>query len=157
MAIIDWDVHHGNGTQHTFESDDSVLFFSIHQFPHYPGTGASGECGLDAGRGYTINIPVSAGATDADFVRHFKESLAPALDDFRPDFILLSAGFDAHRDDPLGQLLLSEAGFAALTRFLLTQAGVHCQGRLVSLLEGGYSLTATATSVARHVEELLNA
>ena len=157
VAIIDWDVHHGNGTQHSFESDDTVLFFSIHQFPHYPGTGAKSERGFDAGQGYTINIPVSAGATDADFIRHFEESLTPALNDFRPDFILLSAGFDAHCDDPLGQLLLSEEGFGALTRFLLAQADAHCQGRLVSLLEGGYDLAATAASVERHLEELLGA
>ena len=157
VAIVDWDVHHGNGTQHTFESDDTVLFFSIHQFPHYPGTGAIGERGFNAGQGYTVNIPVPAGATDADFLRHFEESLIPALDDFCPDFILLSAGFDAHRNDPLGQLMLSEEGFAALTRLLLARAKVHCQGRLVSLLEGGYDLTATATSVGYHLEELLGA
>ena len=157
VAIVDWDVHHGNGTQHTFESDDTVLFFSIHQFPHYPGTGAIGERGIDAGQGYTVNIPVPAGATDADFLRHFEESLIPELDDFRPDFILLSAGFDAHRDDPLGQLMLSEYGFAMLTRILLAQAQVHCQGRLVSILEGGYDLIATATSVGCHLEELLGA
>ena len=157
VAIIDWDVHHGNGTQHTFESDESVLFFSIHQYPHYPGTGAAGERGFGAGQGLTLNIPVSAGSTDGDFLHHFEETLAPALANFQPEFILLSAGFDAHRSDPLGQILLSEEGYGKLSKQVLNMAANHCQGRLVSLLEGGYDLAATAASVTTHLRELLAA
>ena len=155
VAIIDWDVHHGNGTQHSFESDPSVFFFSIHQFPHYPGTGSQSERGLGSGQGKTFNIPISAGSSDADFIHHFERDLIPAIDEFQPEFILISAGFDAHRDDPLGQTLVSEEGYSALTTILRQLATRHCGGRLVSLLEGGYDLEATANSVQAHLEGLL--
>ena len=157
VAIIDWDVHHGNGTQHIFEADNSVFFCSIHQSPLYPGTGAADECGLGAGRGQTLNIPVPAGSTDADYLGHFADAIIPALDQFQPDFILLSAGFDAHRSDPLGQILLSAEGYGQLTELVLQLATRHCEGRLVSLLEGGYDLEATAASVAAHLSALLAA
>ena len=157
VAIIDWDVHHGNGTQHIFEADGSVFFCSIHQSPLYPGTGAADERGLGAGRGQTLNIPVPAGSTDADYLRHFADTIIPAIDQFQPDFILLSAGFDAHRSDPLGQILLSAEGYGKLTELVLQLATRHCEGRLVSLLEGGYDLEATAASVAAHLSALLAA
>lgn len=155
VAIIDWDVHHGNGTQHIFEADGSVFFCSIHQAPLYPGTGAADERGLGAGRGQTLNIPVPAGSTDAEYLGHFTDAIIPALDQFQPDFILLSAGFDAHRRDPLGQVLLSAEGYGELTELVLQLATRHCEGRLVSLLEGGYDLEATAVSVAAHLSALL--
>lgn len=157
VAIIDWDVHHGNGTQHIFEADSSVFFCSIHQYPLYPGTGAAHERGLGAGRGQTLNIPVPAGSTDANYLHHFAATIAPAIDQFQPDFILLSAGFDAHRSDPLGQVLLSAEGYGKLTEQVLQLAARHCEGRLVSLLEGGYDLEATAASVAAHLSALLAA
>ena len=157
VAIIDWDVHHGNGTQHIFEADGSVFFCSIHQSPLYPGTGAADERGLGAGRGQTLNIPVPAGSTDADYLRHFADTIIPAIDQFQPDFILLSAGFDAHRSDPLGQVLLSAEGYGELTKLVLQLAIRHCEGRLVSLLEGGYDLEATAASAAAHLRALLSA
>ena len=157
VAIIDWDIHHGNGTQHIFEADGSVFFCSIHQSPLYPGTGAADERGLGAGRGQTLNIPVPAGSTDADYIRHFTDTIIPAIDQFQPDFILLSAGFDAHRSDPLGQILLSAEGYGQLTELVLQLATRHCEGRLVSLLEGGYDLEATAASAATHLSTLLSA
>ena len=157
VAIIDWDVHHGNGTQHLFEADGSVFFCSIHQSPLYPGTGAADERGQGAGRGHTLNIPVPAGSSDADYIRHFTDTIIPALDQFQPDFILLSAGFDAHRRDPLGQILLSAEGYGELTKLVLQLATRHCEGRLVSLLEGGYDLEATAASAAAHLSALLSA
>ena len=157
VAIIDWDVHHGNGTQHIFEADGSVFFCSIHQAPLYPGTGAANERGIGAGRGQTLNIPVPAGSTDADYLGHFADTIIPAIDQFQPDFILLSAGFDAHYSDPLGQVLLSAEGYGQLTELVLQLATRHCEGRLVSLLEGGYDLEATAASVAAHLKVLLAA
>ena len=157
VAIIDWDVHHGNGTQHIFEADGSVFFCSIHQAPLYPGTGVADERGQGAGRGQTLNIPVPAGSTDAEYLGHFTDTIIPALDRFQPDFILLSAGFDAHRRDPLGQVLLSAEGYGELTELVLQLATRHCEGRLVSLLEGGYDLEATAASVAAHLSTLLAA
>ena len=155
IVTIDWDVHHGNGTQHSFESDNSVFFFSIHQYPHYPGTGTASERGLGPGQGQTMNIPVHAGSTDTDYLVHFEQDLIPAIDQFKPEFILISAGFDAHRSDPLGQIRLSEEGYRALTLHIRQLANRHCKGRLVSLLEGGYHLTSTALSIEAHLQALL--
>ena len=157
VAIIDWDVHHGNGTQHSFEEDPSVFFFSIHQFgPYfYPGTGAAHEQGRGPGLGYTLNAPMPPGARDADYLRVFRQVLRPAMDRFRPEFILISAGFDAHQADPLGEIELSIEGFAALTAQVRSMAEDHCQGRLVSILEGGYDLEATAASVEAHLQVLM--
>ena len=157
VAILDWDVHHGNGTQHSFEEDARVFFFSVHQSPHYPGTGAAHERGRGPGLGTTLNAPVPAGADDGDYSRIFSQLLSPALDQFKPELILLSAGFDAHRADPLGGVDLSEAGFAGLTRQVVAMAHRHCQGRLVSLLEGGYDWAATGRAAATHIEGLLEA
>jgi acetoin utilization deacetylase AcuC-like enzyme len=155
VAIIDWDVHHGNGTQHSFEDDPSVFFFSIHQFPHYPGTGTRQEQGRGPGKGFTLNAPVPAGFGDFEYIEIFRQELRPALDAFQPDFILLSAGFDAHRDDPLGNIQLTEDGFATLTREVMQSARDHCRGRLVSVLEGGYAFEATAASVEAHLQVLM--
>ena len=154
MAVIDWDVHHGNGTQHSFESDPDILFFSIHQHPHYPGTGAAEERGIGPGVGATLNVPVPAGTGDAKYVEIFTEVLRPAIDAFEPKFLLLSAGFDAHRADPLGGVELTETGFVKLTETVTDMARDHCGGRLVSLLEGGYDLEATAVSVDLHLQTL---
>lgn len=154
VAIIDWDVHHGNGTQHAFYDDPSVFFFSIHQFPLYPGTGARDERGAGRGVGSTLNSPVSAGVGDEEYTRIFRDELRPALEAFQPELILVSAGFDAHRDDPLGGVNLSEEGYGSLTSAVMTLASDHCRGRLVSVLEGGYDLEATAACVQCHVEVL---
>jgi acetoin utilization deacetylase AcuC-like enzyme len=155
VLIIDWDVHHGNGTQDLFYDDPSVFFFSIHQYPFYPGTGASSETGCGAGIGHTLNAPMPAGRTDDDYVRVFEEKLAPAVERFRPELILVSAGFDAHRADPLGGMNLTENGYARLTDLTRSWAAQHCGGRIVSTLEGGYDLDALARSVASHVGRLM--
>ena len=154
VAIVDWDVHHGNGTQHAFESDPSVFFASLHQSPLYPGTGAASERGIGAGEGTTLNCPLPAGAGDAEFLGALEGSVLPALESFDPQFVLISAGFDAHRDDPLSGTLVSTEGFGRMTRLLVDFARARCGGKLVSLLEGGYDLTALAASVEAHVAEL---
>lgn len=157
IAIIDWDVHHGNGTQHSFADDPSVFFASIHQYPHYPGTGSARENGRGAGEGFTLNIPVPAGSGDADYIDHFRQTIIPRIREFNPEFVLLSAGFDAHRKDPLGQVNLSTEGFAALSDLVLELAATCCAGRLVSVLEGGYDLDALAQSTIAHLQRLLRA
>ena len=154
VAIIDWDVHHGNGTQDTFYDDPSVLFFSIHQFPLYPGTGARDERGEGRGIGATLNAPVAAGVGDAEYLQIFRDELAPAIAMFQPELILLSAGFDAHRRDPLGSVELSEEGYGNLTAAVMEMASDCCSGHLISLLEGGYDLQGTALSVQCHLEAL---
>ncbi|MCY3003595.1 MAG: histone deacetylase [Planctomycetota bacterium] len=156
VAIVDWDVHHGNGTQHTFESDRSVFYASLHQFPHYPGTGHSSERGLGDGVGTTLNLPQRAGSGDREWLSDFERQLLPALDAFRPEIVLVSAGFDAHRDDPLSQTELSTDAYARFTRLLLDLARRHSQGRLVSVLEGGYDLRSLAASAETHVATLLH-
>jgi acetoin utilization deacetylase AcuC-like enzyme len=157
MLIVDWDVHHGNGTQHSFEDDPSILFFSTHQYPHYPGTGRATERGKGAGEGFTINIPMEAGEGDDAYHAIFLKALVPAADDFKPDFVLISAGFDAHKDDPLASMGLTEAGYADLTDIVAGIAKHHAQGRMLSSLEGGYNLTALAASVDSHIKALLSA
>ena len=147
VLIVDWDVHHGNGTQHTFDDDPSVLFFSTHQYPHYPGTGGSIERGKGKGEGLTINVPMSTGQGDEDYREVFEQLLVPAADSFKPDFVLISAGFDAHRDDPLASMGLTEEGYAALTGIVAGIARRHSKGRILSCLEGGYNLNALAASV----------
>ncbi len=154
IAIVDWDVHHGNGTQHAFEDDPSVFYFSIHQVPLYPGSGLANETGIGAGTGFTMNVPVGVGATDNDYRREFMESLKPALAKFKPEFILISAGFDAHNNDPLAGTVLTEHGFGDLTGLVMDMANEHSQGRLVSVLEGGYDLPALAASVTEHLRVL---
>jgi acetoin utilization deacetylase AcuC-like enzyme len=154
VAVVDWDVHHGNGTQHLFERDPSVFYASLHQFPHYPGTGARRERGIGAGEGATLNCPMPAGSGDREWLAAFESDVLRALEDFRPQFVLVSAGFDAHRDDPLSGTRVTEEGFRAMSRGLLALAERHAQGRVVSLLEGGYQLESLASSALAHVEEL---
>ncbi|MCP9440328.1 MAG: histone deacetylase [Nitrospira sp.] len=157
VLIVDWDVHHGNGTQHSFEEDPSVLFFSTHQYPHYPGTGRETEKGKGAGEGFTINVPMEAGEGDDEYRTVFRKVLVPAADDFKPEFVIISAGFDAHRDDPLASMTLTEAGYADLTTIVAEIAKRHAQGRVLSSLEGGYNLRALAASVEAHLVSLLAA
>jgi acetoin utilization deacetylase AcuC-like enzyme len=153
VLIVDWDVHHGNGTQALFERDPGVCSFSIHQSPHYPGTGLAEEMGEGPGRGTTINVPVPAGTGDAGYARALREVLAPVARRYRPELVLVSAGFDAHADDPLGGTRVTTAGFAALTRQVVALAGELCDGRVAFVLEGGYNLHA----LARSVEAMLRA
>lgn len=157
VAILDWDVHHGNGTQHAFERDPAVFFTSLHQWPYYPGTGSDKERGLGAGEGTTLNCPLRAGSNDADYLRTFETQVLPALEDFAPRFLLISAGFDAHVEDPLSGTLVTDGGFAEMSRLACDLAARHCDGRVVSLLEGGYDLDALARSVATHVGVLREA
>lgn len=157
VLIVDWDVHHGNGTQHSFEDDPSVLFFSTHQYPHYPGTGREDERGQGAGEGFTINVPMEAGESDDEYRAVFDKALVPAADAFKPEFVIISAGFDAHKDDPLASMGLTEAGYADLTGIVAGIAQRHAKGRILSSLEGGYNLTALAASVDTHIQGLLNA
>jgi acetoin utilization deacetylase AcuC-like enzyme len=155
--IVDWDVHHGNGTQHSFYDDSSILFFSTHQYPHYPGTGRSSERGEGKAEGTTVNVPLSGGQGNEEYEKIFQRILVPAADAFRPEAVIISAGFDAHRDDPLAGMGLTEDGYASLTRIVTGIAKRHAQGRVLSCLEGGYNLEALAASVERHVLALLDA
>ena len=155
VLIVDWDVHHGNGTQHSFENDPSVLFFSTHQYPHYPGTGRGTERGKGAGEGFTINVPMEAGEGDDEYRAVFQKVLIAAADDFKPEFVIISAGFDAHKDDPLASMGLTESGYAELTKIVAGIATRHANGRILSSLEGGYNLTALAASVEAHIKTLL--
>lgn len=156
VLIADWDVHHGNGTQHIFEDRADVFFFSVHQWPLYPGTGSREETGRGAGRGTTLNCPLPPGAGDGAFLAALRDVLVPAAERFKPDFVLLSAGFDAHRADPLGNLEVSTEAYAEATGILVDIAERFAEGRLVSVLEGGYDLDALAESVAVHLERLLD-
>jgi len=156
VLIVDWDVHHGNGTQHTFDNDPSVLFFSTHQYPFYPGTGRATETGEGRGAGTTINVPMSAGEGDDTYREVFQKVLMPVADTFQPDFVIVSAGFDAHKDDPLASMGLTEEGYADLTRMVVSIARRHSRGRLLSCLEGGYNLQALSVSVERHLLALLD-
>jgi acetoin utilization deacetylase AcuC-like enzyme len=142
VAIVDYDVHHGNGTQHTFYEDPSVLFISSHQFPFYPGTGAADEVGRGAGVGLTVNLPLDAGATDDDFDRVYREIAVPVLREFEPNLILVSAGFDAHERDPLAGMRMTTEGYGGLTSQLLAAADELCDGRIVFATEGGYDTRA---------------
>ncbi len=157
VLIVDWDVHHGNGTQHSFYDDPSVLFFSTHQYPHYPGTGRASESGSGKGIGATINVPMEAGEGDEEYLAVFQKVLVPSADAFKPDVVIISAGFDAHRDDPLASMGLTEIGYAELTRIVAGIARRHGKGRILSSLEGGYNLQALSASVERHVTALLEA
>lgn len=154
VLILDWDVHHGNGTQHSFEEDPSVLFISTHQYPHYPGTGAWTETGRGRGEGATLNCPMSAGSSDKDYEQVWRETILPKIDEFAPDAILLSAGFDAHQADPLASINLSTEFFGWMSDRVLEMADKHAGGRLLSLLEGGYDLDALAQCVDLHVAHL---
>ncbi len=148
VLIVDFDAHHGNGTQDVFYEDDSVFYFSAHQHPLYPGTGRPAETGRGKGAGYTLNVELAAGSGDAALLAALRGSLKPAMEKFRPEFVLVSAGFDGHVDDPLGGLLYSADGYAELARELLGIAKRYAAGRIVFLLEGGYGLENVAKSVA---------
>lgn len=155
VAIIDWDVHHGNGTQEIFYRDGSVLFFSTHQSPWYPGTGSADETGDGKGSGKILNRPLPAGSGRTEVAGAFRQTLLPALEQFRPELLLISAGFDSRAGDPLGHFRLTDADFTELTRLLRDAADRHCHGRLVSLLEGGYNLQGLGPAVHAHVAELM--
>lgn len=154
ILILDWDVHHGNGTQHIFEEDSSIVYISIHQYPHYPGTGAHSESGHGSGKGATLNCPMASGSSDIDYIQAFKEKILPAIDSFRPELILISAGFDAHTNDPLGSINLSTEFYAWMTQVLMESANNYCDNRIISILEGGYDLDALASSVSAHLKTL---
>ncbi len=155
VLIVDWDVHHGNGTQEIFYEDGTVFFFSTHQAPWYPGTGAREERGVGAGRGATLNCPLPAGSGRAEIFEAFERELLPAAETFRPDLVLISAGFDSHLGDPLGGFKLTDNDFADLTRLLLDFAKRHASGRVISVLEGGYNLAGLAAAASAHVESLI--
>ena len=148
VAILDWDVHHGNGTQHIFEEDSSVLYISLHQYPFYPGTGARDERGIGKGEGYTLNIPLPEATGEERYLAAFRDEIVPALKNYGPELLILSAGFDAHADDLIGGMNLDEKSFAEMTRLVDTISPV------VSVLEGGYNLKALARSVESHLTML---
>jgi acetoin utilization deacetylase AcuC-like enzyme len=153
VAIVDFDVHHGNGTQACTEADPSILFVSLHQDPRtcYPGTGHPWETGEGAAAGTNLNLPLPPGSGDDDYIAAFHADVLPALDRFRPELLFISAGFDAHDQDPLASMSVTEGGFGRMTHLLAQSAGQHCQGHIVSLLEGGYHLKWMARSVVKHV------
>ena len=154
VAIVDFDVHHGNGTQHIFERDPSILYISTHQYPYYPGTGAADEVGVGDGAGFTVNVPLESGSVDADYRIAFDEIVLPVLRQFHPDLLLVSAGFDAHERDPLATMRLTSEAFGAMTMGLRRVAGDVCKGRMALVTEGGYDLQALAASLDQTVEAL---
>jgi acetoin utilization deacetylase AcuC-like enzyme len=154
VAIIDWDVHHGNGTQGIFYSDASVFFFSIHQYPWYPGTGSRGETGQGKGAGATLNLPMRAATPSKDQLSAFDAAIHEISSKVKPDMIFISAGFDGHLTDPLGQLMLEDPDYVSMTRTVKQWADDVCGGRVVSCLEGGYNLETLGGTVKRHVSEL---
>ena len=154
VAIIDFDVHHGNGTQHLFEDDPSVLYISLHRFPFYPGTGDKNETGKGKGLSFTVNYPLNVDSGDDIFLDIINNSISDSLLKFNPDFIILSSGFDAHEMDPIGGLKVTTQGYATMTEYFVRIAEECCKGRILSVLEGGYNLKALSESVAVHLREL---
>ena len=154
VLILDFDVHHGNGTQHTFEEDPSIMYASIHQYPYYPGTGAASETGIGRGAGATVNCPVPAGAGDEEYRRAFNERILPAADAFAPEFLILSAGFDAHVADPLAQVRVSTECFGWMSERIVEIADRHANGRVLSMLEGGYNVDVLPRCVETHLAVL---
>ena len=154
ILIVDWDLHHGNGTQHAFESDPTVLYVSSHMYPYYPGTGRMEETGKGPGKGFTVNIPLPGGQGDHDFCWLYGKILEPLAEQFRPELILVSAGFDTYVHDPLGTMQVTEQGFAGMTELLLRIAQEHCNGKILFTLEGGYHLEGQARSVRAVVNVL---
>ena len=155
VLIVDWDIHHGNGTQAAFWQDSRVGFLSIHRWPFYPGTGSAEETGSGPGLGTTLNLPVAFGTSRRDYLSRFKDQLEKFASRIRPQLVLISAGFDAHRADPVGNLGLESGDFTTLTRSVLAVAGTHAGGRVVSVLEGGYDPVALSDCVELHLRELL--
>lgn len=154
VAIIDFDVHHGNGTQHIFESDPTVMYVSLHQYPFYPGSGSADEMGSGNAKGTTINYPLKAGVGDKEFIDIFNDSLSDKVLKYNPDLIIVSAGFDAHMDDPIGGLRVTTEGYHNMSKTITKIAGEVCGGKIISSLEGGYNLKALAESVAAHLKAL---
>jgi len=154
VLIVDFDLHHGNGTQHSFYNDPKILYFSTHQYPYYPGTGWLDEIGTGEGKGYTVNVPMSYGMNDEDYVYVFKEVLIPVADLYKPEIVLVSAGFDTYYNDPLGGMVVTEGGFAMMTRMLLDIAKKYSDGKTLLALEGGYDLNGLASSVKAVIMEL---
>jgi acetoin utilization deacetylase AcuC-like enzyme len=155
VLIADWDVHHGNGTQDIFYEDDSVFFMSTHQSPWYPGTGRRDDIGLDKGKGYTMNRPFPAGAGNREIISAFKDELLPAAKTFRPQLTLISAGFDSRLGDPLGGFQIDDKGFRELTKIMMEVADIEGKGRLISILEGGYSLEGISSAIYAHMDEMI--
>jgi acetoin utilization deacetylase AcuC-like enzyme len=156
ILIVDWDLHHGNGTQNIFYSDRRVLYFSTHQYPHYPGTGSLHEIGSGQALGYTVNVPVRPGAVNGTFISAFRRVLEPIAQAFEPELILISAGFDTYYQDPLGSMRVTPEGFAAMARVLLNTADQCCAGRVVAVLEGGYHIMGLVRSVKATLEEMFD-
>jgi acetoin utilization deacetylase AcuC-like enzyme len=154
VFIFDFDVHHGNGTQHLFEERDDVYYASMHRYPFYPGTGAENEIGIGAGKGYTRNIPFPEGTGDAHYLRAVEDEIVRVIDDYKPHAILLSSGFDAHRRDPLGGMNVTEQAYGEITRRIVEAAERHAAGRVLSLLEGGYDVEGLAASIDEHLRAL---
>lgn len=154
VLIVDWDAHHGNGTQNIFYADPKVFYYSSHQYPFYPGTGAAFETGEGAGKGTTLNVPLAAGSGDEEFLAGIEEKLIPAAQNYRSEFIIISAGFDAHAADPLTGLEVTDAGFEEAARRVKKLAEEECGGKLISVLEGGYDLEALARCVCNHIKIL---
>lgn len=157
ILIIDWDVHHGNGTQDLFYNDNTVFFMSTHQYPWYPGTGHLNEKGDGKGKGFTLNRPLPAGTGNKEIIKIFKNDFLPAAKSFKPDLTLISAGFDSRIGDPLGNFLIDDEGFRDLTKIILEIANINGNGKLISVLEGGYNLKGLSTVVSAHLDELLKA
>lgn len=157
IVIVDWDVHHGNGTQESFWDDPDTLYVSTHQYPFYPGTGAASEVGRGAAAGRTLNVPLPAGCGDDEYVAAFTELIAPVAEQFRPELVLISAGFDADYRDPLAGMQATDAGFRAMTRVLMRVAERHASGRIAAILEGGYDLDALRAAVPAVLDELAGA
>jgi acetoin utilization deacetylase AcuC-like enzyme len=156
VLIVDWDVHHGNGTMHSFYDTDGVLYFSVHQYPHYPGTGRIDEIGRGVGQGYTVNVPLYGGQGDEEYLFVFREILVPVVREYNPELILVSAGFDTHRNDPLASMGVSSSGYGLLTAVLQDLAGQCCPGRIAFALEGGYDHTALSEGVADVLQTLIH-
>jgi acetoin utilization deacetylase AcuC-like enzyme len=154
ILVMDWDIHHGNGTQHSFYDDPGVLYVSTHQYPYYPGTGAAEEIGRGTGVGYTVNLPIPAGWGDAEYGELFHTVIDPICRQFEPEFVLISAGFDAHARDPLGGMTVTEAGVSMMARTLLRIARDQAQGRCAAILEGGYDLEGLQNSTVRVLDEM---
>ncbi len=155
VLIIDWDYHHGDGTELAFYDDPSVLFFSTHDMHAYPGTGLPSRIGKGKGKGFNINVHLGCGSNDAAIVKAFEKKLLPAVAKFKPDLILISAGFDSRKNDPIGCFDISNQGFMKLTKMIKVLADKHCQGNIVSMLEGGYNLQGNASAVVAHIKELM--
>jgi acetoin utilization deacetylase AcuC-like enzyme len=154
VLVVDWDLHHGNGTQHTFEEDPTVLYYSTHQYPYYPGSGAHHQRGRDRGEGYTVNVPLSTGHGDAEYMAIYERILKPVALEFEPELVLVSAGFDIYENDPLGGMKVTPYGFAGLARIIMDIADTCCGGRMVVTLEGGYNVRGQSESVRAVIKEM---